>query len=49
MQTSTTCQPCNGTGKKIEKKPPGADQNGMIQKEETVEISIPAGVEDGIN
>ena len=33
---------CNGTGKKIDKKPPGADQNGMIQKEETVEISIPA-------
>jgi len=48
MQTSTTCPACNGTGKKIEKKPPGADQNGMIQKEETVEISIPAGVEDGM-
>ena len=38
----------NGTGKKIEKRPPGSDQNGMIQKEETVEISIPAGVEDGM-
>ena len=39
----------NGTGKKkIDKKPPEADQNGMIQKEETVEISIPAGVEDGM-
>jgi len=48
MQTSTTCPACNGTGKKIEKRPPGSDQNGMIQKEETVEISIPAGVEDGM-
>ena len=48
MQTSTTCPACNGTGKKIEKRPPGSDLNGMIQKEETVEISIPAGVEDGM-
>ena len=48
MQTSTTCPACNGTGKKIDKKPSEADQNGMIQKEETVEISIPAGVEDGM-
>jgi len=48
MQTSTTCPSCNGTGKKIDKKPPEADQNGMVQKEETVEISIPAGVENGM-
>ena len=48
MQTSSPCSACNGTGKKIDKKPPGTDQNGMIQKEETVEISIPAGVEDGM-
>ena len=48
MQTTAPCPACNGTGKKIDKKPPGADQNGMIQKEETVEISIPSGVEDGM-
>ena len=48
MQTSSPCPTCNGNGKKIDKKPSGADQNGMIQKEETVEISIPAGVEDGM-
>ena len=48
MQTSTTCPSCNGTGKKIDKKPPEADQNGKVQKEETVEISIPAGVENGM-
>lgn len=48
MQTSSPCSNCNGTGKIIDKKPSNADQNGMIQKEETVEISIPAGVEDGM-
>ena len=48
MQTSSTCPSCNGSGKIIDNRPSGADQNGMIQKEETVEISIPAGVEDGM-
>jgi len=48
MQTSSPCPNCNGNGKSIDKKPSGADQNGMIQKEETVEISIPEGVEDGM-
>ncbi len=48
MQTSTTCPQCQGTGQIIDKKPSNSDQNGMIKKEETVEISIPAGVEDGM-
>jgi len=48
MQTSSPCPNCSGNGKSIDKKPSGADQNGMIQKEETVEISIPEGVEDGM-
>ena len=48
MQTSSPCPNCSGNGKSIDKKPSGADHNGMIQKEETVEISIPAGVEDGM-
>ena len=48
MQTSSPCPTCSGNGKSIDKKPSGADYNGMIQKEETVEISIPAGVEDGM-
>ena len=48
MQTSSPCPNCSGSGKIIDKKPSGADQNGMIQKEETVEISIPEGVEDGM-
>ena len=48
MQTSSPCPNCSGNGKSIDKKPSGADHNGMIQKEETVEISIPAGMEDGM-
>jgi len=48
MQTSSPCPNCSGNGKSIDKKPSGADHNGMIQNEETVEISIPAGVEDGM-
>ena len=48
MQTSSPCPSCGGNGKNIDKKPAGSDHNGMIQKEETVEIPIPAGVEDGM-
>ena len=49
MQTSTTCPSCNGLGKSIKNKPSGSDANGMIKKEEIVEVNIPAGVEDGMN
>jgi len=48
MQTSTTCNVCSGSGKSILNKPIGSDQNGMINKEETVSIKIPSGVEEGM-
>jgi molecular chaperone DnaJ len=48
MQSSSPCHTCSGHGKEIDKKPAGSDQHGLIQKETTVEISIPAGVEDGM-
>ena len=48
MQTSSTCPACNGSGKIIDNRPSGSDANGMIQKEDTVSIKIPAGVEDGM-
>jgi len=48
MQTSSTCPVCNGVGKIIDSRPPGSDANGMIHKEDTVSIKIPAGVEDGM-
>ena len=48
MQTASTCHHCSGTGKIIDNKPREADSNGQIKKPETVEINIPAGVEDGM-
>ena len=48
MQTASTCPHCNGSGKIIEQQPKEADSNGQIKKPETVEINIPAGVEDGM-
>lgn len=48
MRTGTTCPTCNGLGQVIDKKPSGADDYGMIRKEETVSIKIPAGVVDGM-
>ena len=32
----------------IDKKPAGADQNGLKRQEEVIEIEIPAGVEEGM-
>ncbi len=48
MQTTVACPSCNGLGKTIDKRPSGSDSNGMIQQEEVVSISIPAGVEEGM-
>ncbi|MBT8254736.1 MAG: molecular chaperone DnaJ [Flavobacteriaceae bacterium] len=48
MQTSTTCSSCGGAGQTIDKKPANADAHGMVIKEETVSIKIPAGVVDGM-
>ena len=48
MQTASTCPNCQGTGKLIDKRPSGADAQGLERKEEIVELDIPAGVEDGM-
>ena len=48
MQTQSTCPNCRGNGKSIDNRPPGTDANGMIKESETVKITIPAGVEDGM-
>ena len=48
MQTSSTCNQCSGSGKNIDSRPAGTDANGMKQEEQTVKITIPAGVEDGM-
>jgi molecular chaperone DnaJ len=48
MQTSAVCSSCNGSGQNLLNRPPGSDANGMIKREETVSIKIPAGVEEGM-
>ena len=48
MQTATTCGTCHGAGEILDKKPSGADGQGMIVKEETVSINIPEGVSEGV-
>ncbi|WP_418513276.1 molecular chaperone DnaJ [Corallibacter sp.] len=48
MQTATTCNVCGGSGQIIDKKPDEADAHGLLSKEETVSIKIPAGVVDGM-
>jgi len=48
MQTASPCPHCNGNGKSIDKRPQGSDANGMLEESETVKVTIPAGVEDGM-
>lgn len=43
----TTCPTCHGAGQIIAEKCDVCNGQGRIQGEETVEINIPAGVEDG--
>jgi len=46
MVTASTCPSCNGEGKIIAEKCDTCSGDGVQPKEETVEIKIPAGVED---
>jgi molecular chaperone DnaJ len=48
MQTAATCPTCQGAGQSIKSKPAGSDSNGLVDKEETVSIQIPAGVTEGV-
>lgn len=48
MQTQTACGTCQGAGKMIDKRPSGADANGLVRKEEVIEVDIPAGVMEGM-
>lgn len=48
MQTQATCPSCNGSGKFIDKRPNGADAQGLKRQEEVIEVKIPAGVEEGM-
>ncbi|WP_205757932.1 molecular chaperone DnaJ [Lutibacter sp. HS1-25] len=48
MQSASTCPTCHGAGEVLDKKPKNADDSGLVQKEETVSIKIPAGVTEGV-
>lgn len=48
MQTTVSCNACQGMGKVADHIPPGANNQGLNKVEETVEIKIPAGVREGI-
>jgi molecular chaperone DnaJ len=48
MQTSSPCPSCGGSGQVIDRQGPGGDAQGMLAKEETVSVKIPAGVVDGM-
>lgn len=48
MATTSVCPNCGGSGKIIESKPGNVDNNGLVNKEELVEINIPAGVAEGM-
>lgn len=48
MQSTTTCPACGGNGKTISSRPSGADHHGLVSKEVTTTLNIPAGVDDGM-
>lgn len=48
MQTTTTCPTCSGTGEMITASCSKCKGQGRIYNDETIEIEIPAGVEEGM-
>ncbi len=43
----TPCPECNGLGRKINKKCSQCDGTGAVHKQRTLDVKIPAGIEDG--
>jgi molecular chaperone DnaJ len=48
MQTTQTCYACNGSGQQITKKCATCNGLGVSYGEETLNLEIPAGVQDGM-
>lgn len=48
MQTTQTCYNCNGTGQQITKKCATCNGLGVVYGEETLNLEIPAGVQEGM-
>ena len=49
MQTETACPECGGTGKVIKEKCPECRGSGFITKKTKIDLSIPAGIDDGMS
>lgn len=47
FQSTRTCTTCGGKGKIIRNKCSSCGGNGLTRKKETLEITIPAGIDDG--
>ena len=47
MQQTSVCPSCKGICKIVGSRPSGVGQDGMIKKEKTINIKVPAGVESG--
>jgi len=48
MQTTSTCPNCNGSGQTVTANCSNCKGDGRVYGEETLEIDIPAGVEEGM-
>ncbi len=48
MQTTTVCPTCSGAGQQVTDVCPKCKGDGRMMGSETIEIDIPAGVEDGM-
>jgi molecular chaperone DnaJ len=48
MQTASTCPTCGGRGKTITKKCSVCYGDGVVKKDEVIEVNIPAGVMEGM-
>ncbi|UJF14800.1 molecular chaperone DnaJ [Jeotgalibaca sp. MA1X17-3] len=47
VMTQAVCDVCHGTGKEIIEKCPTCTGSGHVEKEHSVTVTVPAGVEDG--
>ena len=47
MRNVQTCPDCNGTGKIIKEKCPDCSGTGYVRNKKTIEVSIPAGIDNG--
>ena len=47
MQSVRTCDACGGKGKLVKDPCPDCRGNGYVRRKKTLEVSIPAGIDDG--